>query len=48
MDGRFSKPVFPGESLTVKMWVDGSNALFQTVNPAGDVVLDQGRFGFTR
>jgi hypothetical protein len=28
--------------------VDGSSALFQTVNPAGDVVLDQGRFGFTR
>jgi acyl dehydratase len=48
MDGRFSKPVFPGESLTVKMWVDGGSALFQTVNPAGDVVLDQGRFGFTR
>jgi acyl dehydratase len=47
MDGRFSKPVFPGESLTVKMWADGSKALFQTVNPAGDVVLDQGRFGFT-
>jgi acyl dehydratase len=47
LDGRFSKPVFPGESLTVKMWVDGSSALFQTVNPAGDVVLDQGRFGFT-
>ena len=47
MDGRFSKPVFPGESLTVKMWVDGGSALFQTVNPAGDVVLDQGRFGFT-
>ena len=47
MEGRFSKPVFPGESLTVKMWVDGGKALFQTVNPAGDVVLDQGRFGFT-
>ncbi len=47
MEGRFSKPVFPGESLTVKIWVDGGKALFQTVNPAGDVVLDQGRFGFT-
>ena len=23
MDGRFSSPVFPGESLTVRMWVDG-------------------------
>ncbi len=46
MEGRFSKPVFPGEAVTVKMWVDGNSALFQTVNPAGDVVLDQGRFGF--
>jgi acyl dehydratase len=46
MEGRFSKPVFPGEAITVKMWVDGNSALFQTVNPAGDVVLDQGRFGF--
>jgi acyl dehydratase len=47
MEGRFSKPVFPGEAVTVKMWVDGPSALFQTVNPAGDVVLDQGRFGFS-
>jgi acyl dehydratase len=47
MEGRFSKPVFPGEVLTVKMWVDGQQALFQTFNPAGDVVLDQGRFTFT-
>ena len=46
MDGRFSKPVFPGEAVTVKMWVDGNTALFKTVNPAGEVVLDQGRFGF--
>ena len=47
MEGRFSKPVYPGEAVTVKMWVDGPTALFQTVNPAGDVVLDQGRFGFS-
>ena len=46
MEGRFSKPVYPGDSLTVKMWVDGSSALFQTVTQNGDVVLDQGRFGF--
>ena len=46
MEGRFSKPVFPGEAVTVKIWVDGQSAVFQTVNPAGDVVLDQGRFGF--
>jgi len=46
MEGRFSKPVFPGEAITVKMWVDGNQALFQTVNPASEIVLDQGRFGF--
>lgn len=46
MEGRFSKPVFPGEALTVRMWVDGNDALFQTVNPDGDVVLDQGKFTF--
>ena len=47
MEGRFSKPVFPGEAVTVKMWVDGNSAVFQTTNPSGDVVLDQGRFGFS-
>ena len=47
MEGRFSKPVFPGEALTVKMWVDGQSAVFQTTNPAGDVVLDNGRCSFT-
>jgi len=46
IEGRFSKPVFPGEALTTKMWVDGSSCLFQTLNPAGDVVLDQGRMSF--
>jgi acyl dehydratase len=46
MEGRFSKPVFPGEALTIKMWVDGTLCLFQTVNEAGEVVLDQGRMSF--
>ena len=46
MYGRFSKPVLPGEALSVSMWVDGNECLFQTKNPAGDVVLDQGRFTF--
>ena len=46
MEGRFSKPVFPGEALTVKMWVDGTQCLFQTVNPSGEVVLDQGLMTF--
>lgn len=47
MYGRFSKPVLPGEALTVRMWVDGQEAVFQTTNPKGEVVLDQGRFTFS-
>ncbi|NNL64610.1 MAG: enoyl-CoA hydratase [Myxococcales bacterium] len=46
MYGRFSKPVLPGEALTIQMWVDGNECVFQTKNPAGDVVIDQGRFTF--
>jgi len=46
MDGRFSKPVMPGDTLTISIWVDGQEALFQTKNQAGEVVLDQGRFKF--
>jgi len=46
MYGRFSKPVFPGEALTVHMWVDGNEALFQTRNPQGEIVLDQGKLTF--
>lgn len=46
MDGRFSKPVLPGERLTISMWVDGGECLFQTKNQDGEVVLDQGRMTF--
>ena len=46
MDGRFSKPVIPGDALTISMWVDGKTALFRTSNQKGDVVLDQGRMTF--
>jgi acyl dehydratase len=48
MEGRFSKPVFPGDTLTVKMWVDGDSALFRTENQNGDVVIDQGKVTFSR
>jgi acyl dehydratase len=47
MDGRFSKPVMPGDDLTVSMWVDGDTCVFQTRNQHGDVVLDQGRMTFS-
>ncbi len=47
MEGRFSKPVMPGDDLNVLMWVDGDRCLFQTKNQDGDVVLDQGVLVFS-
>ncbi|MEN9807910.1 MAG: hypothetical protein RL756_2430, partial [Pseudomonadota bacterium] len=46
MNSRFSKPVFPGDALTISIWVDGKAALFRTTNQNGDVVIDQGTFRF--
>lgn len=46
IQGRFSKPVLPGESLTVEMWVDGNECLFRTVNQDNVTVLDQGKMTF--
>jgi acyl dehydratase len=45
MYGRFSRPVLPGEPLTVSMWLasDGRSALFQTTRTDGTVVIDRGR-----
>jgi acyl dehydratase len=48
MAGRFSKPVFPGEALTVCMWLEGNDCLFQTKNERGEIVLDQGKMTFVR
>ena len=46
MDSRFSSPVFPGESLTVQLWVDGGSAIYRTVasqgTPQERVVIDNG------
>jgi acyl dehydratase len=44
MSGRFSRPVLPGEPLTVSMWLagDGTTALFQTTREDGTVVIDRG------
>ncbi|MCP5059378.1 MAG: enoyl-CoA hydratase [bacterium] len=46
MDARFSKPVMPGDELTVRMWVDGETCLFQTTNQNDEVVIDQGVMRF--
>jgi acyl dehydratase len=46
MSARFSKPVFPGQDLSVSMWVEGDGqALFRTSTDAG-VVIDAGQLTF--
>jgi len=47
MEARFSKPVIPGDALTVSIWADGGEALFHTSTQRGDVVIDQGCFTFS-
>ena len=47
MDSRFSKPVMPGDTLTVRMWDDGKGrALYQTATQDGTVVIDGGVFTY--
>src|SRR5215469_16420801 len=53
MSGRFSRPVLPGESLTVSVWLQGDGAtapfkraLFRTTRADGTVVVDRGRVQF--
>ena len=45
MEGRFSRPVWPGDTLTVSMWLDddGGGATFRTATQDGTVVIDGGR-----
>lgn len=42
MEARFTKPVLPGDPLTVSIWRDGNVAHFRTTR-GPDVVLDRGR-----
>jgi acyl dehydratase len=42
MSARFSAPVFPGDSLTVSMWVEGETVLFRTAKDDGTIVIDRG------
>jgi acyl dehydratase len=46
MEGRFSAPVLPGDDLTVNMWVEDGEAVFQTARTDGTVVFDGGRCRF--
>ena len=47
MDARFSKPVLPGDELTISIWVDGDQASFRTERAPGEVVIDNGLCRFT-
>jgi acyl dehydratase len=47
MHGRFSRPTYPGDTLTVSMWVDGPVASFRTENQRGEVIIDQGVLRFS-
>jgi acyl dehydratase len=45
MSGRFSAPVFPGETLSVEVWREGSGATFRaTVTERAAVVVNNGYF----
>ena len=44
MEGRFSSPVYPGETIRTEMWLDGSVVSFRSTVPArGVTVLNNGR-----
>lgn len=47
MDARFTRPVLPGDALTVEVWKDPHGAHFRVVRD-GDVVLDRGRVDVRR
>jgi acyl dehydratase len=48
MEGRFSKPVYPGDELTVKMWeIEPGQAVFRTETQRGEVVIDSGSCRFS-
>ena len=43
MNARFVRPVFPGERLTTQIWQgDDGQAVFRTLNPQGEAVLERG------
>ena len=48
MEGRFSKPVYPGDELTVKMWeTEPGQAVYRTETQRGEAVIDSGLCRFS-
>lgn len=49
MEGRFSSPVYPGETIRTEMWIDGRIVTFRATVPARNVtVLNNGRAEIAR
>jgi acyl dehydratase len=46
MSGRFSRPVMPGDTLTVSIWVEGDSAVYVTERAPGEAVIDRGTCRF--
>jgi acyl dehydratase len=47
MEARFSASVYPGDDLTIRIWDTGDGqAVFQTVRPGNEVVIDGGGFTY--
>jgi acyl dehydratase len=47
MEARFAKPVFPGQSLTIKMWItEPGRAAYVTENDEGEVVISEGAVSY--
>jgi acyl dehydratase len=48
IEGRFSRPVFPGETIRTELWIEGSDVAFRCRVPDRDeVVLTNGRARIT-
>jgi acyl dehydratase len=48
MDARFARPVMPGDTLTVKMWVVGDGeAIYTTEDQNGEIKISEGLCTFT-
>jgi acyl dehydratase len=46
MEGRFTRPVLPGDELVISVWADGGTAYFRTTSN-GTPVIDRGRLTFS-
>jgi acyl dehydratase len=46
MEGRFSKPVYPGDRLDTSIWRTEEGAVFQMLANGERLVLDRGVFRF--